>query len=217
MNQAERCHFCPHEADLNPPPPLPPNAPFTQLPCGHRIHTICWMLHTQDRYVARHACPECNERVLGDELVAWLRNERNRDPARPNDVARLWETNEIFREQVRETARLERDAAKKRSAFTKQCLLLKREWKEKTIGYKTYLENLRDSFIKRYREIPGKREKAAAEGKAQRAKRLLRDTYDLGFYELEGLNRIRGAPKIGYMHRRWRRFNHPNYIFRFWL
>jgi hypothetical protein len=175
------------------------------------------MIRLQDVWLGRISCPECNERVFSDELVAWFRRHQNRDPTRPNDVAKLWENNQVFREQVREAAKLERDAAKKRSAFSKQCILLKREWKEKTEGYKTYLENLRQTFIRKYREIPGKHEKAAAEGKAQRAKRLIRDTYDLGFYELEQLNRIRGAPKIGYVSRRWRRFNHPNYLFRFWL
>jgi hypothetical protein len=212
-----RCAFCPHEADLNPPPPLPPNPPFTQLPCGHRLHTFCCLIRLQDVWLARITCPECNERIVGDELAAWLRNTRDRNPARPNDVTKLWENNEVFREQVREAAKLERDAAKKRSAFSKQCMLLKREWKEKTVGYRTYLENLRQTFIRRYREIPGKREKATAEGKAHRAKRAIRDSYDLGYYELEQLNRIRGAPKIGYVSRRWRRFNHPNYLFRFWL
>jgi len=107
---------------------------------------------------------------------------------------------------------------KKRTVVKKQVDLLRKEWKDNTISYKTLLKNMRESYIRRLREIKGKREAATAHGKAHRAKRLICATYEIGFYELEGLNRIRGAPKIGSMSRRWRMYYmNPRYTFRFRL
>ena len=84
--------------------------------------------------------------------------------------------------------------------------------------YKTILKNMKDTYIRRFREIRGKREATVAIGKAYRAKHLICDTYDFGLYELEEINRIRGAPNIGRASRRWRRWRmNPDYLFSFRL
>lgn len=217
----ERCSLCPHEADLNPAPPLEDNPPFTHFRCGHRVHTQCFIVQLSIHldWFGRVSCPDCAQRVLNDGVLNYLRDYRDYDAGgRVNTVANLWETNEVFREQVREAAKLERDAAKKRRVVKLQVDALKKEWKEKTDGYRTILKNMRDSYIRRFREIQGRREMALATGKARRMKTIIRQTYDLGYYELERINRIRGAPKIGGVTRRWNRFyvSHA-YAFRFWL
>lgn len=216
----ERCALCPHPADRFHGIPLPPNPPLTMFPCGHAVHTQCMMLHIHfgNQYIPNASCFTCNQPLLTPEVQNHIRN--NRDAAGDrllNDVPRLWENNEVFREQVREAAKLDRDAAKKRAIVKRQIEVLKREWKEKTAGYHAILKSMREGFLRKFKDIKGKREAAAATGKAQRAKRLIRDTYDLGFYELEALNRVRGAPKLGTFTRRWRWRMNPNYVFRFWL
>lgn len=216
----ERCALCPHPADRFQGAPLPPNPPLTMFSCGHAVHTQCMMIHMHfgNHYILNATCFTCNQPLLTPELQIHLRNNRDAAADRvQNEVPRLWENNELFREQVREAAKLERDAAKKRLTVKKQIEILRREWKENTAGYHTILKNLREGYLCRFRDIKGKREAATATGKAQRAKRLIRDTYDLGFYELEALNRVRGAPRFGMFTRRWKWRMNPNYIFRFCL
>ena len=215
----ERCSHCPHPTDRFQGPPLPPNPPFTTFSCGHTFHTQCILIHMYHSHLRLEhmTCLTCNEPFITPAVQNHLQTFRDTAPDRSN-VKRLWENDEVFREQVRNAAKLGRDAMKKRTVVKKQIELLRKEWKDNTISYKTLLKNMRESYIRRLREIKGKREAATAHGKAHRAKRLICATYEIGFYELEELNRIRGAPKIGSMSRRWRMYYmNPRYTFRFFL
>lgn len=217
----ERCSHCPHPTDRFQGPPLPPNPPLTMFSCGHAVHTQCILIHmyNSNRNILRMSCLTCNEPFISPEVQNHLQTFRDTagDHIR-NDVKRLWENNEVFREEVREVAKLDKDVKKKRMVVKKEVELLIKGWKDNTIMYKTILKNMRETYIRRFREIKGKREAGLAIGKARRAKRLICDTYDIGFYELEGLNRIRGAPKIGSTSRRWRRqYMNTGSLFRFWL
>ena len=218
----ERCSHCPHPTDRFQNPPLPHNPPLTMFSCGHAVHTQCILINMyhSDRNILHMSCLTCNEPFISPEVQNHLRTTfRDTAPDRiRHHVNTLWETNEVFREQVREAAKLERDVIKKQGVVKKEIAILKKEWKDNTMMYNTILKNMREAYIRRFREIKGKREVTAAIGKAHRAKHLLCDTYDFGLYELEEINRIRGAPKIGRTSRRMRRWRmNPDYIFRFRL
>ena len=202
-----RCAYCPHQADINPAPrETSENPPFTQFRCGHRVHTHCFLLHLHisDAWLGRITCPECDQRIMNDDAVQFIRHRREDNPDRPNSVQNLWKDNEVFREEVREAVKVQREANLEWKKFTKSVGDLKKEWIQKTSPYKTILKNMRAEFANRYKQIPGRVRASMLIAKAQRMKRRIRDTYDLGYYELERLNRIKGAPKIGSVfHRRW--------------
>jgi dsDNA-specific endonuclease/ATPase MutS2 len=141
---------------------------------------------------------------MNDEAVQFIRHRREDNPDRPNSVQNLWKDNEVFRAEVREAAKVQREASSEWKKFTKSVSDLKEEWVQKTESYKMILKNMRAEFTNRYKEIPGRVKAFMLLAKAQRMRHTIRNTYDLGYYELEALNRIKGAPKISSVfHRRY--------------
>jgi hypothetical protein len=207
---ANRCAFCPHIADVAPPPPQPDLATAARMHfrCGHSIHTHCilYKLYTDDISAMRFSCPTCNERVIHDEGYQWLRNfRRHRDGVPPN-LENLWKTNEVFREDVKGLYKIQKEFASVDKQYGKCLTELKKEWKNTIDPYKNILKAEKEKIMNKFKELPFRSKRNYLSGKISLNTDRVCRTYDLHKYELSTLAHIPGAPKIQRTHwfRRYR-------------
>lgn len=201
MAEDNRCAFCPHMADVTPPPPPPENmatAPRMEFRCGHSIHTHCilYKLHTQDIAAMRFSCPTCDERVIHEEGYEWLRNLRRHRDGLPPNLETLWKTNEVFREDVKNLYKIQREYKSVDTEYSKSLTVLKKEWRNTTEPYRNILKSEKEKIINKFKELPMRSKRNYLCGKMSLARDRICNTYDIGRYDLYSLSRIPGAPKL---------------------
>ena len=188
-------------ADVTPPPPQPENietAPRMQFRCGHSIHTHCilYKLYTDDISSMRFSCPTCSERVIHEEGYQWLRNfRRHRDGVPPN-LENLWKTNEVFREDVKDLYKIQKEYRSVDNEYSKSLTVLKKEWRNTTDPYRNILKFEKQKITSKFKELPLRSKRNYLSGKMSLARDRICNTYDVGRYELHAISQIPGAPKI---------------------
>jgi hypothetical protein len=207
---ANRCAFCPHMADVAPPPPQPDLATAARMHfrCGHSIHTHCilYKLYTDDISAMRFSCPTCNERVIHDEGYQWLRNFRRHREGVPPNLENLWKTNEVFREDVKGLYKIQKEFASVDKQYGKCLTELKKEWKNTIDPYKNILKAEKEKIMNKFKELPFRSKRNYLSGKMSLNTDRVCRTYDIHKYELASLAHIPGAPNIQRTHwfRRYR-------------
>ena len=69
-------------------------------------------------------------------------------------MTELWQNNEVFREEVKAVVKCKREYSSAFTNFAKETAVLKREWAEATLASKSYLQEQRRIFSKRYTKLP---------------------------------------------------------------
>jgi hypothetical protein len=218
-----RCCLCPHPADLNnnltsfPHPPLT-QAPWTQMPCGHRIHTVCFALN-----VLRHGsenprsfgCEVCGASIFTPEQTQWwINDQRTRWREPPADLTKLWTEREDFRESLRAF----KEAQKGYGALEAKANADITEIKKQFINaVRLPIEQIKEQQRRFKREImalESRRKVKASFGRLFAKQRLIEETYDVNYRDLENLKRQKGVPKFR-LFSRWRRWRSSiSYMFR---
>jgi hypothetical protein len=212
-----RCLYCPRPSDTHTFPPQVPleSAPWCSFRCGCRIHTICFALRIKHGDDYFHRCPVCETSLLTPEQARFYRqNFAERDDPDEKQLEKLWETNETFREEVREVAQVYRKTFPFQKVFRQEKNQLLREWKEATSSMTTILRNQKASFMKRFAALPSRMKYIQAYGKYRMKLRRVMATYDLGYFALFRRRRPKGMPRLSEVSRysSWR--ESPRYLFR---
>ena len=192
------CSLCPHPAETRiPPPPPEGDIKFLEFRCGHRVHTHCAILnfYLNDVMLTRVRCPECQVLILHEDAIAWtttLHNERRAE----SEIHTLWEKNEVFREEIKELANDCKQIRKYNRIYRKGLAGLKRDWNTVIAPYKNYLKNQKEIFMKRFLLIPARSKLLYYNSKIRRVRNRIRQTYSLGWHDLDLLNIVPKTPKI---------------------
>lgn len=218
-----QCIICPHEADLDKPPPINvENAPRIQFFCGHSVHTQCMIAkyYEYDRQINdctdfnRAHCPECDSPLTSPEFNEWLnRKFRNRENRFIN-IENLWTTNEVFREDVKELSKVGRELTAGFNAHDKDIATLRREFKEVIKGSVTFIKSQSEVFNKRLVALPSRKKSTRASVKYNKCMKKLLDTYDLSQYEMRFFKHAKNTPKIPITYRHASHHRIGRYIFR---
>ena len=148
---------------------------------------------------------------MSDEHYQVLNNIEQQGRRREN-LTELWQNNEVFREEVKAVVKCKREYSSAFTNFAKETAVLKREWAEATLASKSYLQEQRRIFSKRYTKLPSYSKVRYGTNKIKKMLHKLSNTYDLGWRSLDALADIPGAPKINL--KSYRRFRYGIYLFR---
>lgn len=196
-----RCRFCPHPTDAYPRPPQLPleRAPWSQFPCGCRVHTVCYTLHVNIQEFAHHsACPICHERILTEEQRQFLRQQTRRGDGNPVEsrVSKLWNEDEAFREEMREVAKEGRKVGPLYQEYLKDKLAIRQEWKAAVQPSVNLIRHHKQIFTKKLKEIQSRKKYLAAQGRYKRKLFRFLNTYDVDQHRLNRPRNPKGMPKL---------------------
>lgn len=190
-----RCRFCPHPTDATPNPPQLPlaDAPWTQFRCGCRIHTVCFAIYISvHEYHRGSTCPCCQQSILTPEQRTFLWEGRQRPETPDVRAKKLWEENEVFREELKEVAKEGRSLGPLHAAFVKDKEEIKREWKEAVGPSVCLIRHHKQIFSKRYQALESRKKYCFATARYKRKLYRFLQTYDL---DQSSFEMRRGAPK----------------------
>ncbi len=210
----ERCRLCPHPADVNnriasfPHLPLT-QSPWVQMPCGHRLHTVCYALNMMrhgSENPRSYACDVCGEQLFNPEQMAWwLQDQRARWREPPVDLTKLWTEREDFREDLRSFKEAQKGFAVLEAQANSELTEIKKQFLN---AVRLPIEQIKDQqrrFKKEATALESRRKVKASFGKLLAKQRRIEETYDVTFRDLEGLKRHKGVPKFR-LFSRWRRW-----------
>jgi hypothetical protein len=101
VNIPPECILCPRDEEVARYPPKTHHG-YMELPCGHKVHTQCY-LNMMMRYdihtVASTRCYICDDTVMESQAITFFRNIEEDD--RRASVVDLWTTNPDFRKDLK--------------------------------------------------------------------------------------------------------------------
>jgi hypothetical protein len=156
-------------------------------------------------------------RILPEATVTQLADN---DPDRIHDrtvrqrLAELWNTNEVFREDIRELRRVQRIRDSSRKVYSSESAVIKREWKELSKPSIDYLKTVKRNCIKKVMALKTRMPARTAQIKFANKKREVLNTYAADSWNLQYISDdCPGAPKFprGGMYGYYTR---PQYLFR---
>lgn len=219
QNLELRCSLCPHPADTNrnrstfPHLPLA-QAPWTDLPCGHRVHTICYALQFANDRAAPpeyYRCNTCNEHMFNAEQREWFRQqERNRWREPDINFEKLWDENETFREDIRNFKEKQKGMGALEKTAKEEIAALRTEFRD---SIRLSVECIREQkafFKRRLQALQSRKKLRSMVGRSKALQRRIEATYDLSWNDLERIKLVRGVPKFRTFSR-WSRWCNSSY------
>ena len=210
-----RCRFCPHPTDTSANPPQLPltEAPWTQFRCGCRVHTVCFAIyiHVQE-YHRGSTCPCCQQSILTPEQRTFLYEGRHRPEAPDTRAKKLWEENEVFREELKNMSKEGRKIGPLHTEFVNDTQTLKQEWKEAIGPSVSLIRHHKQIFSKRYQQLESRKKYFHAHGRYKSKLYRFLQTYDVSQSSFEMRNAVKGMPKLRRV-TRWGMWRHKAWHF----
>jgi hypothetical protein len=199
--QQHRCSLCPEEN--GPPQPNLAEAAFSDLRCGHQVHTHCLITFVLSMRLRRNAahtgtCAICEIPLLDAETIAYYENlfEDNAQPQRKT-VKELWETNAEFKKDIKAYKKAMTEFNVSYRSFNKEARVIRTRFLQ---NIDTSVQLIRDQkrvATQEFKRIPSKRIFMSKSTRLTRLKNQLRAIYGISVWDIaDALKEIEGAPKI---------------------
>jgi len=197
-----RCSLCPEEN--GPPQPNVEDATFSDLRCGHQVHTHCLITFVLSMRLRRNAahtgtCAICEIPLLDAETIAYYENlyDDTERPQRRKTVKELWETNPEFKKDIKAYKKAMTEFNVSYRVFNKEARIIRTRFLQ---NIDTSVQLIRDQkrvSTQEYKRIPSKRIFMSKSNRLSRLKNQLRAIYGLSVWDIaDALKEIEGAPKI---------------------
>ena len=216
QTQENRCSLCPIQDEAGPQPETLDGEPWSNLKCGHQVHTQCLLTHcitnairTIDTLAFRRnipTCPECNEIMIREDVYLFYENlffnhdeNHRRRRVRPTIeiVKELWETNADFREDIKIYKKSITEYGKSFSLLQKELKVVKNNFLENIKSSSEFIKDQQRIAKHSYNRMGSKKGFMSALRKSSRLRTLLRNRYNISMWDIhEGLRNIKGAPKF---------------------
>jgi len=130
------------------------------------------------------------------------------------NIRKLWETNEVFREELKELSKQGRAVGPLYAAYKKELAALRAEWKTTISPLESVLRNHKESFMKRAIAISSRKKYILANGRYKNKLFRFAQTYEISHWALFRRIGIKGLPRFREVGR-WRSWREsPRYLFR---
>ncbi len=205
--------------------------PVTQLLCGHRYHTLCFLQNLEVAIAGdighQIQCDACHQDLLfvneeeeeqeeEEEVVYGPENNPDLLEHQPQTerqrVHTLWETNQVFQKDLKTFIKATREISKPRNTFKKLLVTKKTELKEVYTPIRLRLEGLYNTKKDELMASPECKAYKKATAKAQRYYTLISDRYNLNSSSFRYLREKRGCKYLQKPYRRW--YSTPSWMIR---
>jgi hypothetical protein len=197
-----RCSLCPEEN--GPPQPNMTDPAFSDLRCGHQVHTHClitFILSMRLRRNAAHTgtCAICDIPLVDGETIQYYEDlyEGNEQPQRRRTVKELWETSDEFRKDIKAYKKAMTESNVSYRAFNKEAKTIRTRFLQ---NIDTSIQLIRDQkrvSTQEFKRIQSRRIFMAKSTKLNRLKNQIRAIYGISLWDIaDSLKEIEGAPKI---------------------
>jgi len=202
QDQDHHCSLCPEEH--GPPQPNLDEPAFSDLRCGHQVHTHCLITFVLSMRLRRNAahtatCAICEIPLVDGETIQYYENlyNDNERPQRRKTVKELWETNPEFKKDIKAYKKAMTEFNSSYRVFNKEARVIRTRFLE---NIDTSLQLIRDQkrvSTQEFKRIPSKRIFMSKTARLSRLKNQLRAIYGISLWDIaDGLREIEGAPKI---------------------
>lgn len=207
-------------------------AAATQLLCGHRYHTQCF-LHSLEVAIVNEIphqarCVSCHtdlfffneeddgdanaEETYGPENNPELQDQETPEVTERQRVHALWDTNQQFQTDLKTYIQAERDISKPRKAFQKLLITKKRELNEIYMPIKLRLEGIYNTKKDELMDSTESKTYRKALARSQRYYTHVRTKYNLHNSSFRYLREKRGCKRLYRSRRRW--YTSPQWMIR---
>jgi hypothetical protein len=202
VQQQNRCSLCPDEH--GPPQPNLEDPAFSDLRCGHQVHTHClitFILSMRLRRNAAHTgtCAICDIPLVDAETIEYYEGiyEGNERPQRRKTVKELWETSAEFKSDIKKYKKLMTEYNRAFTVFNREAKVVRTRFLENVDTSVQLIRDQKRVSVQEYNRIASKRLFMAKSAGLTRLKNLIRGTYAISLWDIaDGLREIEGAPKI---------------------
>jgi hypothetical protein len=197
-----RCSLCPEEN--GPPQPNVEDPAFSDLRCGHQVHTHClitFILSMRLRRNAAHTgtCAICEIPLLDGDTIGYYENmyENDERPQRRKTVKELWDTNPEFKKDIKAYKKAMTEFNVSYRAFNKEAKVIRTRFLQNVDTSVQLIRDQKRVSVQEFKRIATRRVFMSKSNKLTRLKNQLRAIYGMSLWDIaDGLKEIEGAPKI---------------------
>ncbi len=210
--------------------------PVTQLLCGHRYHTLCFLQNLEvaiaGEIIEQIQCDACHQYLLfqdqeGDAEDVEQQEEEQYGPENNPDLPEqpqtpiqterqrihaLWDSNKEFKKDLKTYMKAEREISKPRLAFQKLLAAKKTELKQVYLPIKLRLEGIYNTKKDELMESNECKAYRKASARSQRYYSIIHNKYNLPNSAFRYLREKRGCKRLHRPYRRW--CSTPQYMIR---
>jgi len=179
---------------------------MTQLPCGHSLHTECFLFFTYisteyfNQNILLSLCPVCEQPNFSEERVNLLYRveETRRTFSRDENIQKLWNENPGFREDIFKLSKLQRKSSAIITQYKKDRGVIKSHWQDEVKIYRNYINIKKKDIKQRLLRMPLRARARSKLSKILSLRReILRKYPGVLARQLSTMNRlVPGAPVI---------------------
>ena len=195
--------------------PCPGTQSAFPVPCGHKVHFLCFFVESSTEGQMIGQCPICNVPFFPMEQVEWVVNyldnherrlyaeeDEEPPPVGPQQTPRktiqeVWNEEPQFRKEVRALRDIGVKFTKAKKELLKEARTLQNQFTDEIKHVKEYLKDVKGKYKKLFGQIKAKRSALAYKSLYSRRQNDILRKYGLDHYSsLKKINEIRGAPRI---------------------
>jgi len=198
-----RCSLCP-EVGNGPPQPNLDDPAFSDLRCGHQVHTHCLLTFVLSMRIRRHAahtatCAICDIPLVDGETIQYYENlyEDNEQPQRRKTVKELWETNPEFKNDIKAYKKAMTEFNVSYRAFNKEAKVIRTRFLQNVDTSVQLIRDQKRVSVQEFKRIQSRRIFMSKSNRLTRLKNQIRAIYGMSLWDIaDALKDIEGAPKI---------------------
>ena len=202
VQNQHRCSLCPEEN--GPPQPNMEDPAFSDLRCGHQVHTHClitFILSMRLRRNAAHTatCAICDIPLVDGQTIEYYENmyDGNEQPQRRRTVKELWETNGEFKKDIKAYKKAMTEFNSSYRVFNKEAKTIRTRFLQNIDTSIQLIKDQKRVSTQEFKRIQSRRIFMAKSTRLNRLKNQIRAIYGISLWDIaDSLKEIEGAPKI---------------------